>query len=216
MADRRSRDWVWRLRRRRTIPKAPASDGGFAIPPTVTSTQLPQTRRPRAALRRIRRSLPSFADVRESVLALPVYRPRWRPWSPLRAALTTLGFAFTMGVLVLVTYRVRPTLERIVIAMPRMLPQAAATVIQDALVPPRRAEHRADRALVRENRSPVAGGLLSIPPAFSSDDGAYDLLIHFHGNTALVEESISSTQLNAVLVQVNLGIGSGPLRGPLR
>jgi hypothetical protein len=69
---------------------------------------------------------------------------------------------------------------------------------------------RADAALVHKGRSPLAGGLLTLPPAFASADGKYDLVIHFHGNTDLVEESFARTPLNAVVVIMNLGTGSGP------
>ncbi len=52
-------------------------------------------------------------------------------------------------------------------------------------------------------------GLLTLPAAFSSPDGRYDLVIHFHGNTDLVEESYNRLPLNAVVVIMNLGNGSG-------
>jgi hypothetical protein len=69
---------------------------------------------------------------------------------------------------------------------------------------------RADAALSREFRSPIAGGLLTLPPSFASEDGAYDLVIHLHGNTDLVEESFALAGVNAVVVILNLGNGSGP------
>ena len=68
----------------------------------------------------------------------------------------------------------------------------------------------ADEHLSRQGRSPIAGGLLTILPGFHSGDGAYDLVIHFHGNTDLVEESYARIPLNAVVVIMNLGNGSGP------
>lgn len=68
---------------------------------------------------------------------------------------------------------------------------------------------RADARLDRKGRSPIAGGLLFIPPAFRSEDGAYDLVIHFHGNTDVVEESFGLAGVNAVVVATNLGNGSG-------
>ena len=68
---------------------------------------------------------------------------------------------------------------------------------------------RADATLARKGRSPIAGALLTIPPAFASADGEYDLVIHFHGNTDLVEESFATSDLNAVVMILNLGIGSG-------
>jgi hypothetical protein len=72
------------------------------------------------------------------------------------------------------------------------------------------ASGKADSNLDRKGRSPVAGGLLFIPPSFSSDDGTYDLVVHFHGNTDAVEESFVISKINAVLITMNLGNGSGP------
>lgn len=71
-------------------------------------------------------------------------------------------------------------------------------------------EQRADYKLKREGHVFVNGGLLHVPPKFRSDDGAFDLYIHFHGNTNLVEESASGAELNALVYTVNLGNGSGP------
>jgi hypothetical protein len=72
------------------------------------------------------------------------------------------------------------------------------------------ANGRADARFDRKGRSPVAGGLMFIPPAFASEDGGYDLVIHFHGNYDVVEESFGLAKLNAVVVVMNLGNGSGP------
>ncbi|TKD10146.1 hypothetical protein [Polyangium fumosum] len=71
-------------------------------------------------------------------------------------------------------------------------------------------EQRADFKLKREGHVFVNGGLLHVPPKFRSDDGAFDLYMHFHGNTNLVEESATSAGLNALVYTVNLGNGSGP------
>ncbi len=45
---------------------------------------------------------------------------------------------------------------------------------------------------------------------FQPVGGAYDLVVHFHGLKAAQESNIERTQLNAVIVSVNLGAGSGP------
>ncbi|MDI3283523.1 hypothetical protein [Polyangium sp. 15x6] len=71
-------------------------------------------------------------------------------------------------------------------------------------------EQRADYKLKREGHVFVNGGLLHVPPKFRSDDGAFDLYMHFHGNTNLVEESATAAGLNALVYTVNLGNGSGP------
>jgi hypothetical protein len=94
---------------------------------------------------------------------------------------------------------------------PKLVMAAPAPVVSDALVvAPAPPPARADGALSREHRSPISGGLLMLPPAFESADGHYDLLVHLHGNTDLVEESVTFSGLDAVLVIMNLGTGSGP------
>ncbi len=55
----------------------------------------------------------------------------------------------------------------------------------------------------------LAGGLLTFPPSFASEDGRYDLIIHLNGNTDLVEESYGYAGVNAVVMILNLGVGSG-------
>lgn len=71
-------------------------------------------------------------------------------------------------------------------------------------------EKRADSKLKREGHVFVNGGLLHVPPGFRSDDGAFDLYMHFHGNTKLVEESVAAAGVNAIVYIVNAGNGSGP------
>ena len=63
----------------------------------------------------------------------------------------------------------------------------------------------------REGHGSIPGGILVLPKTFFPDaDGAYDLLVHFHGNTAVVKESAEVAKLNAPVAIVNLGIGSLP------
>jgi hypothetical protein len=69
---------------------------------------------------------------------------------------------------------------------------------------------RADEALDRRGRSAFSGGYLALTPDFSAPDGVYDVIIHFHGNTELVEQSLAYAHLGAVFVPQNLGVGSGP------
>lgn len=68
---------------------------------------------------------------------------------------------------------------------------------------------RADRALDREGYTLVSTGALFVPPSFTSTDGSFDLLIHFHGNAQLVAESVAAARLDALLLVVNIGNGSG-------
>lgn len=60
-------------------------------------------------------------------------------------------------------------------------------------------------------RSSIARGVLSIPRTFrAAPDGAFDLVIHFHGNTELALESYEVALLDAAVLVINLGNGSGP------
>lgn len=67
---------------------------------------------------------------------------------------------------------------------------------------------RADAKLDRAGYTLASAGALFVPSSFHSADGAYDLLIHFHGNAELVAESASAAGLDAVLLVINTGIGS--------
>jgi hypothetical protein len=146
----------------------------------------------------------SIAAMRRSLVELPIWNPRWKPWSPARVARTAIAFALAMGLLVVLTYKVQKRWA------PKTPVIAAALAADEPIVTPSEAAPaRADAALVREHRSPIAGGLLTILPSFRSQDGAYDLVLHFHGNTDLVEESFATSGLDAVLVTLNLGNGSG-------
>ena len=68
---------------------------------------------------------------------------------------------------------------------------------------------RADDKLRRMGHVFVQDGVLHAPESFHSEDGAFDLVVHFHGNTQLVEESVNAAKVNALVYTVNLGIGSG-------
>jgi hypothetical protein len=147
------------------------------------------------------------AEVRRSILELPVWKPRWKPWSPARVLAVSLTFGAVMALLVALTHRVA---KRWAAPSQAQVGVTAASVVEPVVTPAVGEAPRADAALVRERRSPLAGGLFTLPPAFHSRDGAYDLVIHFHGNTELVEESFELSGLNAAVVIMNLGIGSGP------
>ena len=62
-----------------------------------------------------------------------------------------------------------------------------------------------------EGHVPIEGGVLHLPRTFepSSD---YDLIVHFHGDVAIVKESVEHAGLNAALAIINVGIRSGPYR----
>jgi hypothetical protein len=60
------------------------------------------------------------------------------------------------------------------------------------------------------HRAYMKWGVLSVPSHFEVVDGGYDLIIHFHGGQQLQEENLDRCKINALIVSVNLGIGSGP------
>jgi hypothetical protein len=78
------------------------------------------------------------------------------------------------------------------------------------------ASDRADAAMKRGSHVSARGGVLFAPPDFTSEDGRFDVLIHYHGNVELVEQSVAATKLNALVLIVNLGDGSGRYSEPLR
>jgi hypothetical protein len=62
----------------------------------------------------------------------------------------------------------------------------------------------------RPGRASVGRAVLQIPKTFTAlEDGGFDLVIHFNGNTELVLESYEVALLDTVVLVVNLGNGSG-------
>jgi hypothetical protein len=80
--------------------------------------------------------------------------------------------------------------------------EPAPTATANAALP------RADAELVRDGRSSCGGGSLVVLPDFASADGSFDLVVHFHGATDLVAQSLAAVKLNAVVVVFNLGQSS--------
>lgn len=74
---------------------------------------------------------------------------------------------------------------------------------------------RADANVKRDHHVRVRRGVLYVPPAFKSEDGQFDLVIHYHGNVDMVEKSAARTQLNALMLIYNYGEGSGKYSKPL-
>ena len=68
----------------------------------------------------------------------------------------------------------------------------------------------ADASIRRRGHGSIQGGIVFVPDTFASADGRYDLLLHFHSNTAVVRESAEVAGLNAIVAVVNLGVGSAP------
>lgn len=93
------------------------------------------------------------------------------------------------------------------LAMPQ-LKLAAKSLAEPVAAQPAVRMTRADEKLRRDGYIPIPGGVLYTPEGFSSSDGSYDLLLHFHGNVKVVVESAKTAKLNAVVAVVNLGVGS--------
>jgi hypothetical protein len=54
-------------------------------------------------------------------------------------------------------------------------------------------------------------GMVYVPKTFQpGPGGTFDLVVHFHGTPGAVEKALETAGINAVLVIVNLGLGSGP------
>lgn len=139
-----------------------------------------------------------------------IFKPRWKPWSPRKVVAFTLAFGAIMGALVLLFPRLVSLTKVHLLHTAKSAPVVAEEPLITVGPPAAAAVERADAALVRKGRSPIAGGVLTILPGFASADGRYDLVIHFHGNTDLVEESYARLPLDAVVLIMNLGTGSGP------
>lgn len=98
--------------------------------------------------------------------------------------------------------------------LPPPLPEAIDTEpevpFEAPIAPAQSAVSRADAKVRHGGYTSIPGGVLFTPKTFSSADGAYDLFLHFHGNTRVVEESAEVAGLNAVVAVINLGVGSAP------
>ncbi len=67
---------------------------------------------------------------------------------------------------------------------------------------------RADVRMKRGVHVRIPRGVLYAPAEFESADGQFDLVIHFHGNVELIEQSIDAAKLNALVAIINVGDGS--------
>lgn len=160
---------------------------------------------------------PMEVEISEAPVAAPPSSASFRRRRRFGSALGTL--TVLAGVLLaLASYALRDVLKgaplgadkwksiamRIVHAVRPEPPRAPSPAAEIAATP--RADERLDRTFIGH----IPGGVVFLPSTFSSADGAYDLLLHFHGNTKVVAESAERAGLNAVVAVVNLGINSAP------
>ncbi|MBN2195269.1 MAG: TMEM165/GDT1 family protein [Polyangiaceae bacterium] len=74
----------------------------------------------------------------------------------------------------------------------------------------------ADANVERGSHANVGRGVLYVPPDFSAPDGVFDLIIHYHGNTELVQLAVAAAKVNALVLIVNYGDGSDKYVKPLQ
>lgn len=72
------------------------------------------------------------------------------------------------------------------------------------------AETSTQVAAPKAYRAHWANADLYVPTNFHAEAGAYDVVFHFHGMAAAQEKNVEATNLNAVIVTVNVGVGSDP------
>jgi hypothetical protein len=77
---------------------------------------------------------------------------------------------------------------------------------QEAVV--RASDEAADRVTTEPSRARFGHAELYVPTFFHPVDGAYDLVVHFHGMSSLQEDNVERARLNAAVVSVNLGVAS--------
>ncbi|WP_437664406.1 hypothetical protein [Sorangium sp. So ce1182] len=87
-------------------------------------------------------------------------------------------------------------------------PAAPVKAKVEAAAPAIALEDRADATLDRAAVIPIPDGIITIPASFSSPDGAYDLVVHFHGVNDVVQAGFDRAGLNAVVMIINMGISS--------
>ncbi|MEM9691670.1 MAG: hypothetical protein AAGA56_03935 [Myxococcota bacterium] len=94
---------------------------------------------------------------------------------------------------------------------------ASAAVVQPAPAAATALPPRSALDLKRGGYESIPGGVLFFPQSFEvGPDGAYDLLIFFHGNPKIVRASVEHRGLNCALAVINLGLRSGPYRDAFR
>jgi hypothetical protein len=110
------------------------------------------------------------------------------------------------------TWSVSQVTRPLVAARPRVIASASASAAASAAAP----TGEADARVKRGTRASVGRGVLYMPADFAAPDGRFDLVIHYHGNTELVEESFDAAKVNALVLIVNYGEGSDAYSKPLQ
>lgn len=208
-ARRRALAKRWRgLTRDGFVPEAPLPQGGCEIDPTPTPRPVTVDVEPSSAPPRV--TPPSLGR-----FAPRAHAPRLRRLAVAMAAMV-LFIAGVLAVTGTPESRSAPAAApaRAIAAAPvNVAPPPAAEPAPVAAAPALVAEPpqpRADARVNREGYGHIPGGVVFMPSTFHSADGAYDLYLHFHGNTRVVLESAEHAGLDAVVAVVNLGVNSAP------
>lgn len=98
------------------------------------------------------------------------------------------------------------------VAIKPATPVTAATTPVELPIAAEKKEPKAGWLVTYEGHVPIEGGVLHLPKTFEPSGGDYDLIVHFHGDVAIVKESVEHAGLNAALAIINVGIRSGPYR----
>jgi len=137
--------------------------------------------------------------VRDSLAVMRAWVPLWRPRHRWRSAAATLALG---AALLILAWTAPQPVKNLYL---RLTSSVGALAKLASLTP---ASH-GPPATVRLARSTMPGGFLHLPPTFTSTDGSYDLVLHFHGNVGLVEESFAVAGIDAAVVILNAGLGTG-------
>lgn len=182
-----------------TIPPPARLPRGLVVPPpSGASTSSPSIERL------------SFENVRRSILSVlpPLPMSKSALHAPLAALSIIVAMLATTMIWMWSTGRMPERLARALQLGP--LPGAAALVAPPPLIAAEEEPAEPETADVKFGRSPAAGGVLSLPTSFApAADGAFDLVVHLHGNTDLALESYEAVGIGAAVVVYNLGTGSG-------
>jgi len=77
-------------------------------------------------------------------------------------------------------------------------------------------EHAAEPAPEPAYRAHFGHADLYIPTFFHAANGTYDVIVHFHGMHDAQDTNIERAKVNAVVVSINHGMGSGPYEDAFR
>jgi hypothetical protein len=170
----------------------------------------------RRVARFVVRSTPTPPPVAVSIGPRPLPAPA--PPAPRRSFRALLTMLLVVGLGTAVAWRTLRRAAAIVIEQGL----AAAAVLPAAEEPAPVAEPTTEAAaepspspwkIRHEGHESIHGGVLVFPKTFlAAEDGRYDLVIHFHGDVAIVRESVEHAGIDAALAIINVGIRSQPYR----